>query len=206
MYVQILEERIAQAKDSAFGEAINALESFSKNHLIQLFYFGGFIRDLYLQESPKDIDIITTMSHDFVISHLDLQHIRKNSQGGLKATLHGTNVDIWEYETSTTFTKGYLYPLITDVAKTTRFTIESVVYEVWAPVKEQKFLFEDGFFKSCQKKEVEAKLWHDFSHKDYEKAVYLCKKYGFEPGALLRSLAKRDGFNIAHYLNENVNV
>lgn len=148
-------EKVKQ-EDSSLGRCINYLENLSSKNLVQLFYFGGFLRDLWLGKVPRDIDIVFSSIPEEYFSYLVENHfVRKNRFGGLKLKIEDTEVDAWIIEKTEGFVRSGYHGGPHRLPETTFFNVEGIVLEVWAPEKYARWGWEQGFFKACEDKIIE---------------------------------------------------
>jgi|SRR3989344_5791873 len=185
--------REAKKKDDKFSRCINYLEMLSAQNQIQLFYVGGFLRDLWLGLKPRDIDIIfnslSQRSFEFAVNN---KIVRRNRFDGLKLNIYGVNVDAWPIEKTWTFENNYVLPKsINRFPETTFLTVESLALEVYAPFDSRQG-FEKGFFKACKEKVLELQRPENpFPNLQLIRTYSLQKKLEWKVGLNLREFIKR---------------
>lgn len=145
-----------RSRGDSLGGAVKYLESISKEQEIQLFYFGGFLRDLWLGFPPRDIDIVfNKISERRFTDVVQKRIIRKNRFGGLKLNFKGTDIDAWPIEDTNSFSLEQVLPKsVNHLPSTVFFNVESIVLEVYTPVG-SRWGFEKGFFKACEEKTLD---------------------------------------------------
>jgi len=141
-----------------------------------LYYVGGFLRDLWLGLEPRDIDV---MFHENCTKLIERTFAcyspQKNRFGGMKLNIQGVPMDMWAVERTLYFQawqsptdpvpedRTPLIPCLPNFPKTTFFTVESAVFEVF---REQDSLvegavrlgWEHGFFDACERKVLDIQV------------------------------------------------
>ena len=185
---QILERKLQQFKFTtpSFLSAINYLENLSQKHELPIYYFGGFLRDIYLGLEPRDIDIIFNKTSRYQFEDLVADKVMKRNRfGGYKLNIAGITVDAWIIQDTNYFgpwsspSQDYpldreaILPTIFNMPKTTFFNVESIVLEVYR-TNDLDYNFEDSscslgfehnFFNSCDKKVIEIQDYALFNQK-----------------------------------------
>lgn len=152
------ESLIAKTKmrKDPLGKCINYLENLSKEEEMQIFYVGGFLRDLWLGRDARDVDIVFNIINKYRFEQMmEKNVVKRNRFGGLKLDIEGMSVDAWPVEDTHSFlTREFLPSSINIFPATTFFTAESIVLEAYAP-QGKRWGWEKDFFDACAKKELE---------------------------------------------------
>lgn len=191
---EYLLKKLKQEKNS-LSKCIRFLEDMSRQNYLQLFYFGGFLRDLWLEFTPRDIDIVFNKVDEKQFEYLTEEYfISKNRFGGLKLEIEGVNVDAWPIQYTWTFAKEKILPKsINHLPETTFFSIDSIVLEVYAP-NERRWGWEQGFFEACETKTLEIQ-----QHENPFPALQLVRAY-----ELSNHLGFKAGENLKEYIKSNL--
>lgn len=160
-----LEESLDKLKldNPAIGKCIDYLEELSKSQKISMFYVGGFVRDLWLGEKPRDVDIVLFYSFlEEQFKYVTKEYLKgENSFGGLKLNIEGIEVDVWSADKTYAFTKkdSIFFPLnvISNLPKATFFNIDGMVLEVYAPDNKRLF-WESDFFDALKNETLEMQI------------------------------------------------
>ncbi len=97
--------------------------------------FGGLIRDLALGHSrafSSDVDIVLKgMSVDVLARHLVPYQAVRNSFGGFRVSFGRWVFDLWTFETTWAFAKGFVQGReLADLLRTTFFNWDAVLFEL----------------------------------------------------------------------------
>ncbi len=181
----IIEKR--KILDDPLGRCIMRLEDISESQQVQLFYFGGLLRDLWLDLIPRDVDIVSLHSLDSIKNAFADYPISYNRFGGMKLSIEGMNVDIWKVE-DTHYFKENDFPLrcIHLLPDTVFFNLESIVYEVNAS-EGYRLGWENGFFDGCENKTIDSiRMVNPFPELQLARTYHLHEKLNWNLGENLK--------------------
>ncbi len=204
----------AKTQESKLGNCVRYLEHTSQQEELQMFYVGGFLRDLWLaREDTRDIDIMfNVLTKNRFERALKDKIVRRNRFGGLKLDIEGMLVDAWPVEETYSFAQREILPAAVSVfPSTTFFTVESIVLEVYAP-DERRWGWENGFFAACENKELEVQNYQNpFPHLQLVRAHTLHEKLTWSIGQKLAHfikahLPKYTAEELAHTYHEHYGI
>ncbi|MBU1051060.1 MAG: hypothetical protein KJ718_00705 [Nanoarchaeota archaeon] len=175
-------------KQDPLAHCVSRLENISRDAEIQMFYFGGFPRDLWLGQEPRDVDIVCNDIHEERFKEATRANfIRQNRFGGMKLDFQGIEVDAWAIANTQPFIdEGNLLTCPHLLPEITFLPVESIVLEVYAPNAERLY-WEKGFFKACEEKVLELQNPRNTSPDLHlVRLAHLQKKLGWRIGDSLR--------------------
>jgi len=142
--------------DDPLGRCLTCMEEICQSQQVQLFYFGGLLRDLWLGFEPRDVDIVSHHSMDALNDAFSGHPLSYNRFGGMKLFIEGINVDLWKVEDTHYFKENdFPLPCIHLLPNTVFFNLESIVYEVHGG-DGYRLGWENGFFEGCENKTIDS--------------------------------------------------
>lgn len=127
-----------------------------------LYAFGGFPRDLYLEgpsAEPKDLDLVAVQATTTELeSWAEPYPYERNRFGGLKVETPAWTIDIWPLESTWAFSERHVEDCeIEDLPRTTFLDIEAVVVELFPAAGDRK-VYSKGFFEAAANKTIDLNL------------------------------------------------
>jgi hypothetical protein len=98
----LLRERIAKFKQTI--SAIEVLEQYCRDNCLAACYVGGFLRDMFANRVPRDIDIVVPQMQEGLLDNFAQNYgASKNRFGGYKIPLGNLTIDAWCIENSVSY-------------------------------------------------------------------------------------------------------
>jgi hypothetical protein len=88
--------------------------------------FGGAIRDILADKTPRDYDFVVTFRSSFLEEILASFEFRKNRFGGYKLVLDGIKIDIWSIDDTWAFRNKLISSSPENLTKTVFLNIDSI--------------------------------------------------------------------------------
>lgn len=192
-----------KSEETPLARCVRNLERISAENEIQLFYLGGFPRDLWLEMAPRDVDLVYwSFSEPRFMKSVKGNFVKRNRFGGLKLDFEGIEVDAWALESTRPFIdSGEVLTCPHILPEITFFTVESIVLEVYAP-EAKRLCWSKGFFESCEKKILEIQNPRN-AYPDLQlvRTYNLRKRLGWEVGEKLKGFIS---YNLNNTTPENL--
>lgn len=149
---------------------------------------GGYFRDYLLNKDSRDIDIITDISNDLLLSLIKNSNATYsiNRYGGIKISLQSTEIDIWTIDNNWAF-KNNLVTLndndkLHSIAKGCFYNFDSLVINL------HTYNYNLRYFNECMSNKELNILQENSVYKNLNpsieanilRAIYLAKKYDLD--------------------------
>lgn len=177
------------------ARCISDLEKISSDNELNMFYFGGFLRDLWLGNTPRDIDIVLNSYSEELFDKLIREHkIGSNRFGGFRLDFEGIRVDAWPVHRTYAFANSLVLPSsINRLPETTVFNAEGIVLEVY-PAQNVRLGWERNFFEACESRTLEMQGYTKILFPDLQivRAYEIQKNLGWSVGPALREFIRHN--------------
>lgn len=126
-----------------------------------LYLFGGVLRDLMVESTPRDIDmVVSDEAADYLDEQVSRWYPRRNRYGGLNFKNEGWEFDLWPLGKTWAFhnnpTGECFTASFSTLPKTTFLNVEAIAVELWPSNPNGiRQVHEHGFFKAFRTRTVE---------------------------------------------------
>ncbi len=176
--------------DEPIARAIKALQH--RLHGIEAVIFGGVIRDLVLERSPRDIDVVFRGTTEQVSALLPYRQHRNNFGGLQIRNCEGIPADLWPLDETYAFTvmrPPPATPDFKDLPKTTFFNLEAIVIDL----HNLRTIYEGGFYQALGDRVLEVNFEPNSAPVfQAMRAIVTAKRFGMTLGPKLRAYVERE--------------
>lgn len=190
------------SKDIKKGFYIHFTEQMKIEKFMDFFYelfiygsayvVGGYFRDFLLRKSSRDIDIITDLDEDQLISLINNSNVnfKINRHGGIKILLNETEIDIWTINNNWAFKNNLVKlnenDILNSVAKGCFYNFDSLAINL------QTFNYNIRYFSDCLNKNELNILQENSVYKNLNPSV---------EANILRAIYLNNVYNLKYSLN-----
>jgi len=155
--------------------------------------FGGVVRDALLlgaEARPRDLDVVFTGAQPWDVKKAFGAGVQANQMGGLKTTIEGVGIDMWQLERTWAFSEPRLgrKPSFDDLLWSASFNIEAGLADV---VPELERTYDGGMGEALRTRVLEMQFPKTPSPPMLMiRAALFATRFGMEAGPRLRAFVK----------------
>ncbi|WP_337236402.1 hypothetical protein [Proteus faecis] len=143
--------------NTALSLIMNKVKLFDSSNI---YAFGGVVRDIELQNTPSDIDLVFNGDRNdftYLLECLSSEKLNKNKFGGFRIETNMLDIDFWHYEDTWAFSNDKVENVnnsIDNILKTTFFNWDAILFDL----KKQNIICSNYYYYNLNNRYLDINL------------------------------------------------